>query len=64
MLDEAGLVTNDHDPSRSTLMVDYSRSEFSRVRLQYASDDSYEDSDNIITLQYIMSLGKHGAHKF
>jgi hypothetical protein len=64
VLDEAGLITNDHDPSRSTLMVDYSRSEFSRVRLQYASDDSYEDSDNIITLQYIMSLGKHGAHKF
>ena len=64
VLDEAGLVTNDHDPSRSTLMMDYSRSEFSRVRLQYARDDSYEDSDNIITLQYIMSLGKHGAHKF
>ena len=64
VLDEAGLVTNDHDPSRSTIMIDYSRSEFSRVRLQYAKDDSYDDSDNIITLQYIMSLGKHGAHRF
>ena len=64
VLDEAGLVTNDHDPSRSTLMIDYSRSENSRVRLQVAQDDSYVDSDNIVTLQYIMSLGAHGAHKF
>lgn len=64
VLEEVGLVGNDHDPSRSTVMIDYSRSEFSRVRLQYARDDSYDDADNIITLQYIMSLGSHGAHKF
>jgi len=63
VLDEAGLIS-DHTPRRSTLMFDYSRSEFSRIRLQFAKDDSYTDSDNIITLQYVMSLGSHGAHKF
>lgn len=63
VLEEAGLVS-DHKPRRSTLMLDYARSEFSRIRLQFAKDDSYADSDNIITFQYVMSLGSHGAHKF
>lgn len=61
---ETGLDTEGHTPKRTTLMVDYSHSEYSRLRLQYAKDESYEDSDNILTLQYIMSLGAHGAHKF
>jgi len=64
VLTEAGLTTNGHSPSRSTLMLDYSRSEFSRIRLQYAQDDSYQDADNIFTVQYTMALGAHGAHKF
>jgi hypothetical protein len=52
-------------PSRNTLMVDYSPSEFSRVRLQAARDRSQEGrTDNQFALQYIMSLGSHGAHKF
>jgi hypothetical protein len=46
-------------------MVDYSWSEFSRMRLQYAQDKSMQGlTDDQITLQYIMSLGPHGAHKF
>lgn len=61
---ETGLADEGHDPSRSTIMLDYSRSEYSRLRLQYAQDDSYEDGDNIITLQYVMSIGAHGAHQF
>ena len=61
---ETGLATEGHTPKRTTLMVDYSHSEYSRLRLQYAKDDSYEDSDNIFTIQYVMSLGPHGAHKF
>lgn len=61
---EAGLITNNHQPTRSTIMLDYSRSEFSRIRLQYAKDESYQDADNIITFQYTMALGAHGAHKF
>ncbi|MEN8170752.1 MAG: hypothetical protein ABFS08_11075 [Pseudomonadota bacterium] len=64
VLAEAGLDDEGHRPTRTTLMVDYSRSEYSRIRLQYAMDDSYEESDNIITVQYVMSLGAHGAHQF
>ena len=64
VLGEAGLDNEGHTPKRSTIMLDYSHSEYSRLRLQYAKDDSYEDSDNILMVQYIMSLGPHGAHKF
>ena len=64
VLDEAGLVTNGHTPTRSTLMMDYSHSEFSRIRFQYAKDDSYSDSDGLFFVQYIMTLGAHGAHRF
>ena len=55
---------SDHDPKRISLMFDYSPSEFSRIRLQFNKDDSGHQSDNQIYLQYIMSLGAHGAHKF
>jgi hypothetical protein len=45
-------------------MVDWSPSEFSRLRLQYARDDSREDTDDQVYLQYIMTLGAHGAHQY
>jgi hypothetical protein len=46
-------------------MIDYNWSEFSRMRLQFAQDKSMQGvTDNQWTLQYIMSLGAHGAHKF
>jgi len=64
VLAEAGLDDEGHTPKRATLMLDYSHSEYSRIRLQYAKDDSYEDSDSMIYLQYIVSLGAHGAHRF
>jgi hypothetical protein len=52
-------------PSRSSLMLDFSPSEFSRLRLQLAADRSNPDAtDRQIFLQYIMSLGAHGAHTF
>jgi len=52
-------------PSRATAMVDYSLSEFSRLRLQLAADRSNPAvTDRQIYLQYIMSLGAHGAHSF
>jgi hypothetical protein len=52
-------------PSRTTLMVDYSLSEFSRFRLQVAADRSNPAvTDRQLFLQYIMSLGAHGAHTF
>ena len=54
-----------NDPKRSTVMVDFSPSEFSRFRLQFARDQArFNEADNQIFLQYIMSLGTHGAHKF
>ena len=52
-------------PSRGTLMLDWSPSEFSRLRLQLAADRSRSsETDHQIFLQYIMSLGAHGAHQF
>lgn len=55
----------DYDPRRHSLMVDYSPSEFSRLRLQYSRDKAQEGVDeNQFFVQYIMSLGSHGAHKF
>ena len=54
-----------YNPTRHTVMVDWSPSEFSRVRLQAAQDKSRSDAtDNQVFLQYIVSLGAHGAHKF
>ena len=59
------LLMADHNPTRNTAMLDWSPSEFSRWRLQYASDKSRVGlTDNQILLQYILSLGAHGAHKF
>jgi len=52
-------------PSRISAMVDYNWSEYSRLRLQYSRDRAMPGlTDNQITLQYIMSLGSHGAHRF
>jgi hypothetical protein len=54
-----------YKPKRHTFMVDWSPSEFSRVRLQFARDYSRMGlPDNQLFLQYIVSLGAHGAHTF
>lgn len=54
-----------YDPSRNTVMLDFSPSEFSRLRLQLAQDKSRQGvNDTQIILQYLHSLGPHGAHKF
>jgi hypothetical protein len=59
------LLMTAHDPTRNTLMADWSPTEFSRFRVQLASDKSRaEVTDNQVVLQYILSLGAHGAHKF
>lgn len=55
----------DHKPTRTSAMIDFSPSEFSRFRLQYTQDKArFDETDDQIFLQYIMSLGAHGAHKF
>jgi len=54
-----------YKPKRHTAMLDWSPSEFSRVRLQLARDYSRQSQpDNQVFLQYIVSLGAHGAHTF
>jgi hypothetical protein len=57
-------LSDDHDPSRLTAMLDFSNSEFSRLRLQVSEDKSQARSDTIFGLQYVFSLGAHGAHQF
>lgn len=64
VLGEAGLDNEGHTPKRTSFALDWLPSEFSRVRLQFNKDDSYEKSDNQVFLQYTMSLGSHGAHQF
>jgi hypothetical protein len=63
LLRETGLLDGE-DPQRWSAMVDYTHSEFSRLRLQYARDDSGPHTDHQWMLQYIMTLGAHGAHRF
>jgi len=54
-----------NDPKRGSVMLDWSPSEFSRIRLQFARDESrFAQPDNQFWLQYIVSLGAHGAHKY
>jgi hypothetical protein len=59
------LLMTAHNPKRDTLMLDWSPTEFSRLRLQLASDRSrFGVSDRQALVQYIFSLGAHGAHRF
>ena len=53
-----------NDPMRFSLMADWSHSEFSRVRLQYTHDEAGPEDDEQWGLQYIYSIGAHGAHSF
>jgi hypothetical protein len=64
-VNNANIARSNRDPSRHSLMVDFSPSEFSRLRLQYSRDASMAslDEDQWI-VQYVLSLGAHGAHKF
>ena len=55
------------DPTSVAVMTDWTNSEFSRVRWQFNQDKLASGSgsvDNQFTIQYIISIGAHGAHKF
>lgn len=54
----------DHTPKRDSFIIDWSGSEFSRIRLQYTYDQVLGDGENQLIFQYLMSLGAHGAHEF
>lgn len=62
---EATLGRPDYQPRRASLMLDFNPSEFSRLRLQFTRDRATQGlTDNQLWLQYVMSLGAHGAHAF
>ena len=53
------------DPSSSSIMLDYTNSEFSRIRLQYNQEElSQGNKDNQFLAQYVMSFGAHSSHKY
>ncbi len=51
-------------PRRMSAMVDFSNSEFSRLRFQYSLESGGLGDDSLFFLQYIISIGSHGAHAF
>ena len=64
-LNSVNLANTSYDPKRVSAMLDYSPSEFSRIRLQLSQDKSRQEAtDNQVFIQYTMSLGAHGAHKY
>ena len=64
LLAGTGLADPGRNSSRDSLMIDWSPSEYSRLRMQYTNDRVLPRSDNQWYLQYIMSIGAHGAHQF
>ena len=54
------------NPNRNTVMLDWMNSEYSMFRLQLARDTSLGPGlvNNQVFLQYVMSIGPHGAHRF
>lgn len=48
------------------VMLAWSHSHFSTLRLQYTHQEGedLEDIDNTVTLQYVMTFGAHGAHDY
>ena len=62
---DSALLATDYRPRKNSLMLDWSPSEFSRVRLQLAQDKARQGSaDTQFFVQYQMSLGAHGAHGY
>lgn len=60
------LADDSYDPKRASVMVDFSNSEFSRVRVQYNRDQSRpaDEKDDQFFVQFIYSMGAHPAHQF
>ena len=64
-LNAGSFASSGYHPYKNTMMLDFNPSEFSRIRLQFAQDRSREGlTDNQFFLQYQMSLGAHGAHRY
>jgi hypothetical protein len=53
------------NPTQTDVMFDWTNSEYSRIRLQFGQEEvTRGQNDDSIILQYIMSFGAHGAHKY
>ncbi|MGQ0586852.1 MAG: TonB-dependent receptor [Gammaproteobacteria bacterium] len=63
---EFDTLAGDDAATRISAMLDFSNSEFSRIRVQYSRDESRPggEEDDQFFVQYIMSLGSHAAHQF
>lgn len=64
VFDGTPLAVRSDDPRRYSVMTDWSNSEFSRLRLQFMRDESGPENANQWGIQYIYSIGAHGAHTF
>jgi len=59
------LAEDSFNPQRYSVMLDYTPSEFSRFRVQWQQSKLRPDlTDNQLFIQYILTIGAHGAHKF
>jgi len=61
-----GSLLNDRGfhPRRDSVVLGFSNSEFSRIRLQLSRDATQPKLDYQLSMQYLMLLGAHGAHQF
>ncbi|MGB5256113.1 MAG: hypothetical protein WBN44_02585 [Woeseiaceae bacterium] len=64
LFDGTELAAPGSDPRRYSVMTDWSNSEFSRLRLQLTRDEAGPVDDTQWGIQYIHSIGAHGAHTF
>ena len=53
-----------HQPFDITALLEFDTSEFGRLRLQYARDEAGVDPNDVLTLQYTVIYGPHGAHRY
>ena len=61
----SALDSSGHEPVAYASMVDWTNSEFSRLRFQFNHEKlSAGQNDNQFIAQYVMSFGAHGAHKY
>ena len=64
LFDNTVLSAPSSNPMRYSMMADWSNSEFSRLRLQFTRDEAGPMDDTQWGIQYIHSIGAHGAHAF
>tara|TARA_B100000700_G_scaffold170071_1_gene187806 strand:+ start:340 stop:1695 length:1356 start_codon:yes stop_codon:yes gene_type:complete len=62
---DSNLDSKNFDPRAYAGMIDWTNSEFSRVRLQYNHEKLKDgQTDKQFMMQYVISIGAHGAHAY